>query len=466
MIIADERGLDLTAVNATAVEHYDETIRRLLENRLNAADALKQTLTADAEFVMGHCLKGYFGMLAGTSTAVPRVRETLAFIEARLDGLTERERMHVAALRAWSEGDFPGADMLWDAILYEHPMDLLALRLQHFTTFWMGRSLALRDGVARVFGAWDDHTPGYSFVLGMYAFGLEEAGDYSRAEACGKRAVELNPDDMWAIHAVAHVLEMQSRLQDGMQWLDYPLDTWDDRNAMKTHLWWHLSLYPFERGDFDRVLELYDRAVCKEPPDFYIEIQNAASLLARLQLQGVDVGQRWQALADVCASRIDDHGLAFTDLHVMLALAAAGRHQDAERLLTSLQQFAETSEPSYMASTMQPVTIPLCQSMLALYTGNYATAVDLMLPIRYQNACVGGSHAQRDLFAHLLIEAALQAEQWHLARALLAERVAWRPNSRGSWLQYADVLDRLGQSSQAASARQRATAVEMGSETA
>jgi hypothetical protein len=117
----------------------------------------------------------------------------------------------VAALWAWSGGDLLTAGAHWEAILLDYPTDILALRLQHFATFWTGNSVALRDGMARALPAWDERTPGYSYVLGMYAFGLEEAGEYAMAEARGKHAVELNPDDLWAIHAVAHVLEMQGR---------------------------------------------------------------------------------------------------------------------------------------------------------------------------------------------------------------------------------------------------------------
>jgi tetratricopeptide (TPR) repeat protein len=219
----------------------------------------------------------------------------------------------------------------------------------------------------------DEHTPGYSYVLGMYAFGLEEAGEYATAEARGKRAVELNPDDLWAIHAVAHVLE-------------------------------------------------------------------------------------WHALAEVCAARIDDHVLAFTDLHVMVALVMARRYQAAEQCLASLRAFADTPN-NYAAATMARITVPLCEIILAYGKGAPQVALDGLLSIRYDYACVGGSHAQRDVFAQFLIEVALQAERWPLARALLAERLAVRPNSRGTWLKYAQTLDQLGNTTQAEAARQRAAAV-------
>jgi predicted Zn-dependent protease len=170
------------------------------------------------------------------------------------------------------------------------------------------------------------------------------------------------------------------------------------------------------------------------------------------------VGDRWHELAAVCATHIDDHVLAFTDLHVMVALVMAGRYQAAEQCLASLRSFADTPN-NFAAATMARVTVPLCESILAYGKGTPQAALDGLLPMRYEYACIGGSHAQRDVFAQFLIEVALKAERWPLASALLAERLAVRPNSRGTWLQYAQTLGQLGKKAQAEAARQRAVAV-------
>ncbi len=303
MQVADERGLRLTTSNAAAVEHYDTAIRRLLEYRVDAMDHLRHVLEADPECAMGHCLQGYICMLAGTVTTREQAQQSLERAAQRGPELSPRERAHVQALRLWYTGDLLRAEEAWEAILLEHPADVLALRLQHFALFWSGRSLALRDAIARVFDTWDERMPGYGSVLGMYAFGLEESGDYAAAEAHGKRAVELNPDDLWSIHAVAHVLDMQGRLREGNAWLAYAPDAWTDRSAMQTHLWWHAALYPLELGDYDRVLELYDTAIWPDQGDFYIEIQNAASLLCRLACRGVGVANEVEDAQDLHEAR-------------------------------------------------------------------------------------------------------------------------------------------------------------------
>jgi tetratricopeptide (TPR) repeat protein len=405
---------------------------------------------------MAHCLRGYLFMLFSSNQVMGKVAESLAAAEAAARTATPREQAHVAALRAWSTGDLVRTDAIWDQILVDDPLDVLALRLQHFNTFWMGRSLALRDGVARVMHAWDGSLPGYGSVLGMYSFGLEEAGEYERAEALGRRAVEINGDDLWAIHAVAHVLEMQGRAKDGGEWLSQAPDAWDDRNPFKGHVWWHTAMFSLAAGDFDRVLELYDHGVAPDPSDFYLDVQNAASMLARLDLLGVDVGDRWVSLADIAEQRTGDHMLAFTEMHYVMALVHEGRLEAAGRLLESLRAFAETPD-NFAAAAMKEVGNQTCEAILAYGKGDYATAIDLMLPIRASYARVGASHAQRDIFAQFLIDAALKDGRLKLARTLLSERVELFPHNSAAWNLYADALAGLGETKEADAAREKGT---------
>ena len=407
---------------------------------------------------MGQCFKGYLFNLFGTSAVLGKIDESLAAAELGVSRVTKREAAHVAALRAWSKGDLASACAVWDDILLEYPHDLLALRLHHYNSFWMGRTQDLRDGVARVFDQWDKSVPGYSNVQGMYAFGLEECGDYARAEEFGRQAVESNPDDLWAIHAVAHVLEMRGRLRDGIEWLSYPADQWEDRNPFKGHLWWHAAMYPVELGDYDAVLALFDRSIKTEAWDFYLDVQNGASILLRLDLLGVDVGDRWKAMADAMEAHIDDHVLAFTDTHTMIALTADKRFDAAEKMLSSLREFSKTPD-NFAAGTMESATIPICQALLDFGKGLHDAVVDGLMPLRYDLACIGGSHAQRDIFSQVLVESAIRSKRLDLARSLLAERLAERPSSRGSWLKYAETLEALGDAKRAVAARERADAV-------
>jgi hypothetical protein len=85
--------------------------------------------------------------------------------------------------------------------------------------FLRGDALNLRNRLARVLPHWDAAVPGFSHVLGMHAFGLEECNQYAEAERTARRALDPQPKDGWAVHAVAHVMEMQGRIDEGIAWL-------------------------------------------------------------------------------------------------------------------------------------------------------------------------------------------------------------------------------------------------------
>jgi hypothetical protein len=425
----DDRGLVLSTTSAVAAAHFNAAVRDYLEYRLSAMDELKQALAADPGFALAHCLRGCFLMLIGTTSTHPGARKALAEAERCGDAASERERAHIRALRAWVERRPLTANAIWERLLLESPRDVLALRLQHFNAFWLGRADLLRDVPASVLSAWEPRLPGYGNVLGMLAFGLEECGDCRRAERLGREAVERNSDDLWAIHAVAHVLETEERYEDGCAWLNQPSGSWTDRNPFKDHLWWHRALYALERGDDAAVLELYDREIQVGETGFYLDVQNAASLLMRLELVGVRVGDRWERLADVALERQDDHVMPFTDAHYMMALVGAGRLQAAAGYLDRVAAFGASGDDE-VAQAAARILLPVCRGLLAFARADYRGALDALLPVRHDLAGMGASHAQRDVFAQLTIEAALRAGRQEVVRRLVSERQLLRPGSR------------------------------------
>ncbi len=454
----DRRGLALSTTSASAATAYNRAIDRYFEYRLDTLKHVKAALEADPDFVMAHCLKGYLFMLFASTAVLDKAQAAHDTCRARLEAANAREATHVEALGAWIGGDVERTLQIWDRIVVEHPLDLLAVRLQHFALFWLGRSHALCGSVARVVSAWDESLPGYGNVLGMLAFGLEECGEYAAAEAHGRRAMADNAEDLWALHAVAHVLEMQGRRREGLIWLEYPADQWDDRNPFRGHLWWHRALFALELGQYDQVLALYDRSVQSDDFQFYLDVQNAASLLLRLEFQGRDVAERWKPLAEHAEAALDDHVLYFTDLHNVMALARDGRGEAAERLLASLRRQA-AQRGGEAPETVARIIEPAARALLAHAEGRHAAAVELLLPIRYRLAPMGASHAQRDIFAQLLLECAIESEQWSLARSLVGERLTWGKDGMGTWLKFAQVLDGLGDGAGASNARTRAAEI-------
>jgi hypothetical protein len=307
------------------------------------------------------------------------------------------------------------------------PRDLLALQVGHQIDFFRGDSRMLRDRIARALPAWDAGMPGWHGVLGMHAFGLEETGDYAAAEAQGRRSVEAEPRDSWAWHAVAHVHEMRNAPREGIAWLEPTRDTWSNGSFLGTHNAWHLSLYYLELDRHDDVLRVYDEAIGGTGSAVVLDLIDASAMLWRLHLRGVDVGTRFDAIADRWAAVGGAGQYAFNDLHAMIAYVGAGR-QTAQREVIAAQQAAMQTDVDNAAFT-RDVGHPAALAIEAFGAGDYARTTSLLRPVRSGAHRFGGSHAQRDLIDLTLLEAARRGSDPDLAAALAAERVALRPRS-------------------------------------
>jgi tetratricopeptide (TPR) repeat protein len=275
--------------------------------------------------------------------------------------------------------------------------------------------------------AWSAGMAGYHATLAMHAFGLEEMGDYARAEAQGREAIGLESRDGWAQHAVAHVMEMQSRQRDGIIWMRSDSDRWTKESFFQVHNWWHLALFHYELGEIDEALALFDAPIYGKHSTLALNMLDASALLWRLHLRGVDVGDRWAALAANWAPKARAGNYAFNDAHAMMAFVGAGLEEPA-RLLLEAQRQAMAGDGDNAGFT-RDVGHPVTLAIKAFGDGNYAEAVTLLRPIRSIAYRFGGSHAQRDVIDLTLIEAAFRAGETRLATALSAERAVARPDS-------------------------------------
>ena len=366
-------------------------------------------------------------LIGGFAGDHPEVAGAFAAAERALAHASAREALHVAAVKAWADGRSIDATLAWEAILADWPTDALALRFAQDAHFFLGQSLAIRDLVARVLPAWDRGHPLTSFVLGAYAFGLEEAGELGRAEETAREALALNPKDAWATHALAHVLETACRPEEGIAFLKATREAWSPAHFMAGHNGWHLALYLIEQDRAGEVLADYDRfAAPKLADDMTLDRCDAAALLWRLELAGVDVGDRWGPVARAWGAHVDDHVLAFNDLHAALAAARSRDPEDAARLRRSLDAYVRDGRGHNRKVTAE-VGRPIVEGLLHYGAGADAEAIEAILPVRYEAHRIGGSHAQRDIVTLTLIAAAERSGRWRLARALLAERAALRP---------------------------------------
>ncbi len=454
----DKRGLAFTASSQAAVDAFDASVDEFLASGRDAALLLKRIAEVDPDMVMGQVLRGYFYRLPALPHLAAQSGDALAKAQSLADGATDREKKHIAALGAWCAGDIRKMNAIWESILVDHPHDLLALRIAHTMHFFLGDLAHMRDSMARVMPRWDESVPGYGYVLGCRAFSLEENHDFENAEPMGKRAVEINENDIWAGHCVAHVLEGMGRRQEGIEWVDAHEEAWQKRGIFAHHMWWHRALHYLELERYDDVLDAFDRQFWKEPSQDNTDICNASSMLMRFDMLGIDVGDRWDAIAEVSAGRIDTRLRPFNDLHYIMALTMAGRREEAKAMLASMRAFADnyTDGSVTIATTYRNAGIPVAEAILAHGAKDYARVVEIMMPTRYNMLPLGGSWAQRDVWERMLINAALKDEQHSLARALLAERTDMAPTSGPSWSMYAEALEKCDESDAANAARSKA----------
>lgn len=423
----DARGLGMTHASAAARDAYEHALTQFHSYFGNPLATIDGALAEAPDFFMGHALRAGMLLTSTEKAALPLAATSVACMETLAPQATDRERRHAQAARAWLDGEVDCAVARYGELLLEHPRDALALQLAHLGDFFLGQSVMLRDRVARVLPDWNAAVPGYGYVLGMHAFGLEETALYVQAEETAARALSLNRRDPWAVHAAAHVMEMQGRTVDGIAWLVSRTNDWAPDNAFAFHNWWHLALFHLDRGDTEAVLDLYDTRVRPQPSAVVLEMIDATALLWRLQLRGVPVGGRWGELADAWTPLAGDGHYAFNDAHAMMAFVAAGREHAAAQVLATLRRRALGADTN--ARMTRTVGLPLAEALQAFGQGRYDRAVEGLLAVQPVAARAGGSHAQRDVLHLTLIEAALRAGRMTLARALAAERVALKPSS-------------------------------------
>lgn len=421
----DSLGLGLGGAGPDAVGAYEAARRELQCYVGDPVASAERAIAASPGFVMAHALKAWLYLLSTEAGAQPVAR---ASWEAALALPADaRERGHLAAIGQLLDGRWAAASRTLEDLAIDQPRDALALQVGHLVDFYRGDARMLRDRIARALPHWDATMPGYHAILGMQAFGLEECGDYARAEAAGRRGVELERRDGWAQHAVAHVMEMQGRLDDGIDWMRADTAAWSEGSFFCVHNWWHFALYHLERGETEAVLDLFDGPIFGARSTIVLDLLDASALLWRLQLRGVDVGGRWAEVADNWQAA-DTAGLyAFNDAHATMAFVGAGRG-DAIAALLAAQDRAMAGAGDNAAFTRE-VGRPLTLAIAAFGDGDWAAVLRLLRPIRSIAHRFGGSHAQRDVIDLTLIEAAIRAGARNLAEALAAERLAAKPAS-------------------------------------
>jgi tetratricopeptide (TPR) repeat protein len=388
---------------------------------------VEQILADDPGCVFGHCLRTALIVRDDNAAQRSMVAASVAAIEAACPDIDHPARRHATAARAWLEGNSALAVALYSGVLDDWPHDILALAVAHALDFHLGRPRSMRDRIAQVLPRWTAAVPGYPSILVMYAFALEENGQYRRAEKMARRALALDPQHAGAIHTVAHVMEMQGRAHDGLAFLAETETAWAEGTAFSLHLAWHRALFYMETSDFKSALASCDALIASAGTFDISALADGSALLWRFQLQSIDVTERWRILASRWEMQTLTDARSFYIVHAMMAFAAAKRASSAARLIEALR--AGDRDGTSSLSPEEAIALPLCEALLAFARNDYAACVEWLVRVRHIAHRCGGSLAQCDLIHLTLTEAALRARKAHIARVLVAERTAQKPAS-------------------------------------
>lgn len=394
-------GASHTSTSQAAVHHYNSAVMAIGAHR-PLGTALQDVIANDPGFVAAYALLGFANIILGraeTQAAGIHFSRVAARALKDRDGGTPPERTLVRALDLAAQGHLRTAADVLEGHLKTHPIDFTALKIAHSLRFMSGQPAEMLALTRRVLPHWRKENGGYGFVLGCHAFALEEGGNFGEAEERGRQAYAHEASDAWGLHAVSHVMEMSNRTAEGIQWLSDSRHDWKLCNNFAFHIGWHLALFYLDRGEVERVLDLYDQDIRSAQTDDFRDLANASSLLWRLSQYGVDVGDRWAALHDIASRRREDTTYVFGSLHYLLVLVARRDKRGAAELIAALRHRARgRDDQAHIAAT---IGVPLAE-VLAGLGETLRERTDLVdLAARLQ--CLGGSHAQRDVFLQSLL---------------------------------------------------------------
>ncbi|XP_072015550.1 tetratricopeptide repeat protein 38-like [Amphiura filiformis] len=436
------QGLKLSTTSNQAAKIYDA----VLSQRVSMYDdpsvggmeqSLKTLQAADPQFVMGQVMSVGMSLFSTSDTIDnnPELRDKVNALVVHADksDITPREQKHVDAINLYADGKLHEATVKWEEIVAEYPTDLHAIKQVHGSTFVVGRPQIIRNVVNSALPSWTTDMKHYSFLKGILAFGFAETSLFPQANKTAKEGLAVDQDEVWCRHSLCHLHDNTGQWDYGIDALQTTEAHWMKCTSFNCHLLWHQALFYMEKADYDKVLEIYDNHIEKTLKDSHSMLakRDATSLLYRLEMEGVKIGDRWEDVYEICRPNIDDHCFVFNDTHMLMSCLGAKKPDVAKKMVNSLRNWAR-DKSGYYYQTCMKTGLPICEAFVAAADGDFATAVDLIHPVRYDIINIGGSNAQRDVFNLFLINAAINSskpEHQHLAKSLIHERRALKEDT-------------------------------------
>ncbi|XP_022654394.1 tetratricopeptide repeat protein 38-like isoform X2 [Varroa destructor] len=346
------QNLPITTTSNEASRMFDSCISQFIawrEDEYGLGTAMEKMVSADPEFVLGKVLVHTLNLIGTGDSGKknPKIIEELKFLRgiAKIQGVSERERLHLEAALRLAEGSMHTACEVWEKILQSHPTDMLAIKAAHDCYFYLGKQQDMRTSIERVMPKWKTDLPLYSYLYGMQAFGLCETGSYEKASQMALRGLELNRNDAWATHANAHVFEMTTQPSQGISFMSRTVADWQPCGLLACHNFWHWALYHIEKGETEAAIDLFDSEVEKRcGSGSMLDYVDGASLLYRLELEGINVGRRWTSLYAVTKEHLYDHILVFNDAHFAMTLLGLKDKEHFNKFQGSLNSVEDVAE--------------------------------------------------------------------------------------------------------------------------
>ncbi len=445
----DLYGLPITASTAATEAAINDFIHGFIAYEQKATGIIAAA-DADPECGLANAYAAMLWMFLEHPVAPTKAAPYLARARAAPQG-TAREQAVIDVVGYWVEGDIPAVLTGCNAITTKHPRDMGMLKLAQYHLFNLGDAAGmLRMALKALPDAAD-----ISYVHGMIAFGYEQCHLLDQAEAAARHAMSLRHEEPWAHHALAHVMLTQGRVAEGATFLESVAPTWQPLNSfMRSHNWWHLALFYLSQGRHDDVRNAYDTHIWGLAKDYSQDQVGAASILARMEFAGVDVGDRWADVAAHVAARGIDTVNPFLTLQYLYALGRT-RRDEAKMLLRAIEERAATAERFEHAAWAE-VALPAARGILAYCEGDWSTAIRQLGQSLPRMAECGGSHAQRDLFEQIHLDALVKDGRASAAQQVLEMRRTYDPDGVPLNLLLGDIYDQTGLPDLAEIARARA----------
>ncbi|CAJ0581486.1 unnamed protein product, partial [Mesorhabditis spiculigera] len=419
-------GLSMTTTSDECAKMFDASLRQLISwircEQLGGIDeTMTRMLLADPLALIPRAFAVALKTLA-TSHSYRIDKEYQEEVETLLSDAkahptaSEREKQHCYAACLYATGHKARACVIWEEILREHPNDMMAAKFAHDAYFFMGESEQKRDSIARIIDKVPLEEPCASYLHGMYAFGLEECGEYKKAEEHAITGLSLQRQDCWATHARAHCMEMNGRTREGREFLENTVADWEPCYMLATHNYWHNALYYYEDGDYGSALTIFDEKIAPRQAASHglLDYVDAASLLMRLELEGVNVGEeRWKTLFSP-DKHVGDHVILFNDVHFCPALIKSEKDSIEKKLHASLARYI-SDQPLGIYGDNQVIShdvAPLLYEGMRSYAKKeWENSAKLIAKCHSQIKRIGGSTAQRDVFTQVLLNSCLNTKK-------------------------------------------------------